>query len=106
MKLNICLFGGRGASSSSTPISEIKVKGDRNIIPRDFKKGYGTFKVETNSNEGVLNQRFEVTRDEFGEYHVKNLKTKESYAISRNVLSNNNIFEFEQKQTKLVKKKK
>jgi hypothetical protein len=75
--------------------SNIKVKGENNIIPKDFKKGYGKFKVETNSNKGHLDDRYEITKDEYGEYHAKNLRTGETYATFGSHLRNNNVFEFE-----------
>lgn len=99
MKLNIQLFGGRGASSSNrNAISDVKVKGDRNIIPRDFKMAYGKFKVET-SGSGNLNDRYQITKDDTG-YHAKNLRTKETYTVFDTMLRNNNVFEFEKKKKK------
>lgn len=74
--------------------SNVKVKGDSNVIPRDFEKGYGKFKVETNSNKGNLDDRYEITKDENG-FHAKNLRTGETYATFGEHLRNNNVFEFE-----------
>lgn len=76
---------------------DIKVKGDSNIIPRDFKKGYGRFKIETTANNEHLDDLFEITKDEYGEYHAKNLRTGETYATFGSHLRNNNVFEFQNK---------
>lgn len=65
-----------------------------NKIPRDFEKGYGKFKTETNMSKN-LDDRYEITKDEYGEYHAKNLRTGETYATSGNTLRNGNVFEFE-----------
>ena len=80
-------------------LSQVKVKGEENVIPRDFKKSYGKFKVETTANKGNKDDRFEITKDESG-WHAKNLRTGETYATFREHLSNNNVFEFENTNNK------
>lgn len=85
MKLDIQLFGGRGASSMST-------KAKDNVIPRNFTKGYAIAK--TDSNAGVKGDRYEITKDEQG-FHAKNLRTGESFSTFREHLRNGNYYEFE-----------
>lgn len=70
-----------------------------NVIPRDFKKGYGRFKIKTNANESV-EDRFEITKDEYGTYHAKNLRTGETFTTFSSHLRNGNLFEFEKDDTK------
>ena len=80
---------------SNNAVSEIKVKGENNVIPSDFKKAYGKFKVETNANSKNKDDRFEITKDEYGTYHAKNLRTGETFTTFKSHLQNNNVFEFE-----------
>ena len=65
-----------------------------NKIPRDFEKGYGKFKVETTGSKN-LDDRYEITKDEYGQYHAKNLRTGETYQTFADHLRNGNVFEFE-----------
>lgn len=90
---------GKLDNDNNETLSQVKVKGENNVIPRDFKKAYGRFKVETNSNKGHTDDRYEITKDDSG-YHAKNLRTGETYATFREHLSNNNVFEFENTNNK------
>ena len=81
-------------------LSQIKVKGENNIIPRDFKKAYGRFKVNSTANSENKDDRFEITKDEYGTYHAKNLRTGQVYTTFLDHLRNNNVFEFENNNSK------
>ena len=69
------------------------IKSKNNVIPKDFKKGYGKFKVETTGSKN-LDDRYEITKDEYGDYHAKNLRTGETYTTFASHLRNGDVFEF------------
>ena len=70
-----------------------------NVIPRDFKKGYGKFKVKSSASDNI-DDRYEITKDEYGTYHAKNLRTGETFTTFSSHLRNGNVFEFEKDDTK------
>ena len=97
MKLDIQLFGGGGASSSASVVYD-------NVIPRNFTKAIGRFKVETSAGTN-LNDRYEITKDEFGDYRGTNLRTGETYTMFKSMLQNGEVFEFEGNEIKKKRRK-
>ena len=84
--------------------SQVKVKGENNIIPRDFKKAYGKFKIKSTANSENQDDRFEITKDDYGRYLAKNLRTGETYQTFLSHLRNNNVFEFENEKEETIRK--